>query len=735
MSESGHRLDRLFRPRSVAVVGASPKGGYGLTTLRNMRGVGFEGRLYAVHPRLDEVDGVPAAPTLGDLPDVPDAIAVAVPAASVPGVLTDAAALGVGGAVVYASGFGELGDRGRVLQERLEVTSAGLPVIGPNCLGLAAFRSRAALWGISLPYVHAGADGCVALAAQSGNMCLTAMMSGRLPSVAYGASLGNQVSLDVSDCLDYFLTDPQVRVIGLIIEGLPDLKRFRHLAERAARADVGVVALKVGRSARGVAAAVAHTGTLAGSDGAYDALFRQTGVIRVDDLDELIAVSALLAAPHRPAGTGLGVFASSGGECGLVADLAEQVGVAIVDPAPATRQRLAAVLPEYGQVGNPFDLTAGGWGQFDVYATASRALADDPEVDLVAFIGDSPTYSGSLEDAGWPAMVGGVGKTASEVDVPVALVTTTTDTSPELPELCRRSGVVFMAGIRPALRALQLAGDRAQRLQRTSVGRPAAEGLTADGLAANGLTPDGLGVVAPGAADRARALLGGRQGVLSESVSKQLLREYGVTVPEGDTAPDAETAAAIAARIGFPVVVKVEAEGLAHKSDIGGVILGLADPDSVRGAVATVLERGVRAVGAAAVTGVRVERGADLRDATELIVGGRNDRGSVVVLGAGGVLAELLADAATLLWPFTCADVEETLARLGVGRLLCGYRGAPPADLAAVVDVVLRVGRLLADLPEIAELDVNPLLCAGAGRGALALDALAVVRPQTPPNP
>ncbi|WUH99804.1 acetate--CoA ligase family protein [Spirillospora sp. NBC_00431] len=701
-TQEEHRLDRLFRPASVAVVGASPKGGYGLRTLRNMGGVGFAGRLYAVHPTHTEVGGVRAYPSLSDLPEVPDAVAAAIPAPGVPGLAAEAAGLGAGGMVVFGAGFAERDAEGRRRQDELVAAASGrLPLIGPNCLGVASYRGRAALWGIEMPYVHAGADGVVALAAQSGNMALTTMLSGRLPAVAYGVSAGNQAVLDLSDCLEYFLTDPGVKVVCLVMEGLADPPRFRALAERAASLDVSVIVLKMGRSASGEAATIAHTGTLAGRDAAYDALFRQTGVHRVHDLDEMVALATLLAAPRRPRGSAIGFFASSGGECGLIADLADDTGVPFAALDTAAETALAAVLPPYMSVHNPLDLGANAWGDQDVYRAAARAMGDCPAVDVVTFAGDAPAHADPLDEIGWTEMIGGAGEAAAELDVPVVMMTTTTDLTPGLTDLARRHGVVLLAGTRPALRAIALAGEPR---------RPASAMIST----ATVPTTD------PDTRNRAAEILKGREGPLSEAEAKRLLSVYGVASPPGGVAADAGAAAEIAARIGYPVVCKIHAAGVAHKSDIGGVEVGLADEKALHDAVPRVLNR----TGAAEVL---VEKMAD--PGVELIVGGRNDvAGSLVVIGAGGVLTELLDDAAGLLWPFGRDDVHAVLRRLKIGALLGGLRGAEPADIDALAGTAIRIGRLLADFPEIAEIDVNPLLC--RPDGCVALDALIV--PGTP---
>ncbi|WP_067469332.1 acetate--CoA ligase family protein [Actinomadura macra] len=712
----GHRLDRLFRPASVAVVGASPKGGYGLRTLRNTRGAGFGGRLYAVHPSRAEVDGVRAYPSLSDLPEVPDAVAAAIPAPGIPALVAEAAGLGAGSMVVFGAGFGERDAAGRRLQDEMVAAAGGrLPLIGPNCLGVASFRGRAALWGIELPLLHAEAEGVVALAAQSGNMALTTMLSGRLPSVAYGVSAGNQAVLDLSDCLEYFLTDPGVRVVCLIMEGLSDLTRFRVLAERAAARDVAVVVLKVGRSAGGEAATIAHTGTLAGRDASYEALFRQTGVYRADDLDELVALCSLLAAPRRPRGGSAGVFASSGGECGLVADLAEATGVRLATLDTAAEDMLSAVLPPSMAVRNPLDLGASAWGDRDVYRAAALAMGESPQVDVVAFAGDAPTHSEPLDEVGWPQMVEGAGEAAASLDVPVVLMTTTTDVTPGLTALARRNGVVLLAGVRPALRAIALAGaPRPPARPASAAGTPSADPERRR-RAAEMLGP-------PGSAPRA----------LSELQAKRLLSLYGVTSPAGEVATDADAAAAVADRIGYPVVCKLHAPGIAHKSDIGGVEIGLDGEEALRGAFHRIMRRCAAALDGLAdrdgnrpPPGVLVERMAG--PGTELIVGGRNDAaGSLVVIGAGGVLTELLGDSAALLWPFGREDVLAALGRLRIGALLNGYRGAPAGDTEALAETAVQVGRLLAELPEVAEIDVNPLLCGPKGGGCLALDALVV---------
>lgn len=706
-------MQRLFRPRSIAVVGASPKGGYGFGVLEGNRDLGYDGKLYVIHPREDEVDGIKAYRSLSELPEVPDAVSIAVPARFVPGVVKEAADLGAGGAVVYSSGFAELGAEGAALQADLVETCRGrMPLIGPNCLGAVSYRSRASLWAGGMISDHVDPSGVVALAAQSGNLALTSMGAASIPSLAYSVSMGNQAVSDITDCLEYFLTDDQVRIIALVIEGLGDFDRFRRLALEAAAKNVAIVALKVGRSKRGEAATLAHTGTLAGTDGAYDAMFRQTGVLRVDDLEELVSVCSVLAGPYEVRGQSAAIFASSGGECGLMADLSEAHGIDLPVLSPESEAMLRTILPDYGYVTNPFDLTAGGWGQEDVYYTATKALALNPDIDLVAFVGDAPVNAGKVEDMMWPEMIKGASRAAQDTKVPVILISTVTESGAQLRDLCRDHGIVYLPGADQAMRAIALVGDRHQRITRIA-GRPCAE--QQDRLHPEPLTADD------------------ESNVLSETTSKTVLVNYGIATPRGAVAATADEAAVLGTDLGFPVVAKLVAEGVAHKSDIGGVVVGITDADQLRTAASAIIDRGRHAAGADAVRGVRVEQMVDADSGVEMIIGGRNDAsGSLVVVGAGGVLTELLADAGSLLWPFDGSDVDNVLNSLRVDVLLRGYRGTKPVDRAALVDAVVRVGRMLHEHPEISELDINPLLCSRESTGACALDALITLRTHSP---
>jgi len=707
--ETNHRLRRLFRPASVAVVGASPKGGYGLGAVENLERFGFPGRVYQVNPNYAEIAGRPAWPSLSALPEPVDAVVIAVPARATVPVVREAIQAGAGGAVAFAAGFAELDEDGRALQDELAALGreSGFPVVGPNCLGVVNYAGRAPLWGITTGMRTE--PGAVAVVGQSGNIVLSLMSSSCCPPLAYAVSCGNQAAVDAVEVIDFFLQEPGVRAVIAILESIADVAAFRRVAARAAERAVPIVALKLGRSEAGRRAAVAHTGSLTGASHLVDALFRECGVVRVDDLDEAGATAALLAAKRRPAGRGLGVTASSGGECGLVSDLAAGAGLTLPDLPPEQRERVTPLLPSFARPANPLDITAVGWGYREVSRETVLALGTTPGVDIVASVGQASTYVGSLAEYGWYPMVEGLGDAAAELAVPVVVVSTVTDVQRELVDALAARDIPVLAGTRTAISAIANAGRYAEWLRT----RPAA--------------PDSV-PVDPERRARALALLppAGSGGV-PESIGKAVARLYGIPVPDGATAASAGEAARIAREIGYPVVMKVEADGLHHKTEAGGVAVGLASDDEVRTTYPALVGRVAATVPEAVVRGVRVER--MIPGGVELVAGGTNDPafGPAVVVGMGGVLVELLRDTAHRIAPVDDNGGMAMLAELRGRALLDGFRGALPVDAAAVAGVIARLSTLLSELPEVREIDLNPLVALERGQGCVALDCLIVV--------
>ncbi len=703
---ASHPLYPLFYPRSVAVVGASPKGGYGLRVIDALTSFGFAGSIYPVNPNYDTIADLQAYPELGAIPEPVDAVAIAVPSRMVPGVVQQAIEAGVRSGIAFGSGFAEAGEDGQSLQAELRaICGERFPLIGPNCLGVMSYLGGTALW--SIPIGGRGRDGTVGLVAQSGNMALTLMASSRGLGLAHVVSAGNQAVVDSVDVMSFFLAEPGVRAIAAVIEGLADVDKFRRVAAQAAERDVPIVALKLGRSEKASQAAVAHTGSLTGSDQLYDALFRQYGVIRVDDLDELMETAKLLSADRRPKGSGLGVFASSGGECGLISDLAAASGVELPDLLPETREELLGILPPFANPLNPLDITASGWGNREIYSNVATLLAATPGVDIVAAMGDTTRNSGALDATGWDKMIAGLADARARTDTPIALINTMIDAAYEMTDALAAAGIIHFSGARNAARAIGHAGRYAcWRQERRDVRAGTSVDAERRASALDLLPPTGTGGV-------------------SESASKELLRLYGVPVPAGGLAESVEDAVAIAEQVGYPVVLKIEADDIHHKTEVGGVALWIMSNEQLRAEHAALLERVAAIAPDARVRGVRVERMAS--GLVELIVGGRNDPlfGPIVVAGLGGVLAEALQDVSTRLAPVDADEARAMLGELRGAALLGPFRGRVAVDVGAVADVIARVSQLLVELPEVRELDLNPVLV--GVDGCVAVDGLAVV--------
>jgi len=705
---SSHPLYPLFYPRSVAVVGASPKGGYGLSVINALTGFGFDGPIYPVNPNYDTIADLKAYPELGAIPGPVDAVAIAVPSRAVPGVVQQAIAAGVKGGVAFGSGFAEAGEDGQTLQAELRaLCGERFPLIGPNCLGVMSYLGGAALW--SIPIGSRRRDGTVGLVAQSGNMALTLMSSSRGLTLAHAVSVGNQAVVDAVDVMSFYLAEPSVRVIAAVIEGLSDVSKFRRIAAQAAERIVPIVALKLGRSEKASRAAIAHTGSLTGSDQLYESLFTQYGVLRVDDLEELMETAKLLSADRRPTGPGLGVFASSGGECGLISDVAAASGVELPDLLPETREELLGLLPPFANPHNPLDITASGWGNREIYANVATLLAATPGVDIVACIGDTTRNSGPLSATGWDKMIAGMADARVRTNTPMAIINTMTDVAYEMTDALAEQGIIQLSGARNAARAIGNAG-RYTRWQHEHRTPPHADPVDAARRASalELLPPTGSGGV-------------------SESASKALLQLYGIPVPPGGLAENIDEVLELASEVGYPVVLKIVADDIHHKTEVGGVALRIASDEQLRAEHAALLERVAVCAPGARVRGVRVER--MVSGLVELIVGGRNDPifGPVVVAGLGGVLAEALQDVSTLLGPVDAGDARAMLGELRGAALLGPFRGRPAVDVAAAAEAIARVSQLLTELPEVQELDLNPVLVGADGDGCVAVDGLAVV--------
>jgi acetate---CoA ligase (ADP-forming) len=691
-------LGRLLHPRSVAVVGATDRGdAYGAETLRNLAAFGFAGEVWGVNPGRTEALGVPCFPTLGDLPGVPDAVAVAIPAPAVPPVIEQAGAMGAGGAVVFGAGFGEAGS------DELHAALVGaarrhdLPVCGPNCDGLISLHSRAALWGDALT---APEPGHVALVSQSGNLVVNALAARRGLRLHTAVSSGNEAVVSAAEWVGWLAGEDGVRSIALLLESPGDGAALCEALARCAERGIGVAVLKVGASAAGAAAAAAHTGAVAGDQRVFRALMREAGAAWADDVHDLLELAKALAARgRRPRGAGLAVLTCSGGDSGLAADEAARREVELPAFSGDTSAALRALLPVAATAANPLDQTAQQWGDRDAERALLRTVGADPAIgQTLVFFDQPPGLAGALGES-WHAQAEGIleGAEASEVGVLVAA------TLPELLDdatawrFCE-AGVPAVAGLRTGvacaaalatppgdpvrLREIARATKPHQAGNRPPGGSPPAAAEAAGAwLAADG--PSG-----PAAA-----------GWLAEHEAKARLRAAGLPVVPGRLAATADEAVAALAEYGR-VALKRSEPGLLHKSRAGALALDLATEQEVRSAFAR--------LGAPVLVERMAEPGAEI-----LLAVRRDGVVPVLVAGLGGVHAELLDDVALVPLPVTSARAEAALRSLRGAPLLARGDLAAAAELAAALTVL--------DGYELIE--CNPVLV--HRHGAVVVDAVA----------
>jgi acetate---CoA ligase (ADP-forming) len=709
MAPPFHRLSPLLAPRSVAIVGASPRENtLGNNVVVNLRRFGYAGRIMPVHPSAPEVAGLPAYRALSELPVPAECAVLAVPADKIAAALEEGVAHGLRAAVVFASGFAEIGEEGRTRQRQLQelCKRTGIVLCGPNCLGLVNVHERLSLYSSGIP--EGMRDGGLAIISHSGSACIALSTLGRF-GISHLVSVGNAAVLDVADYLEYLAGSGETKTVALFIETLRDPPAFARAMQAMHDAGKTVVALKVGRSAKGAAASAAHTGALAGNWDAYQAFFRRHGVIAVDDFDELAeSVELALKVRVAPRSNGVAVIAVSGGETSLVADLAERAGVHLPELAPDTVTRLRAVLPAFGNIGNPLDITDRGvYDAQNVYSGSVRALADDPAVSLIAVVQDCSPGLSVRGANNYRRIAQTVAEASRELAKPVVFFNTAAGgLHPHVVEPFAGSDVAVMQGARASLLAIGRFFAHAQFTPRDQL-RP---------IAANSGWSARLATGAP----------------FTERESKAFLAAHGIAVTREILARDPQAAVSAAAEIGFPVVLKIESPDLPHKTEVGGVRVGLAD--------AAAVEIGFREIMAAVQANVPAVRPGGVLvqemvfDGTELIAGLSRQEpfGMGVVCGAGGVLVELMQDSALDLCPIDHAGANALLERTRVGRLMHGYRGRSAADIEAFADLLAllsRIGVAYADLLE--AVDLNPVAVLPRGRGAVVLDALVIPRKVT----
>jgi acetyl-CoA synthetase len=674
-------LQRLLAPRSIALIG----GAWADTAATASRVIGYTGQVWRVHPSRPSSPAQQYFRSVEELPETPDAAFIAAPNHEVPAIAAALARRGAGGFVCFAAGFSETASaEGARLTRELLASAADLPFFGPNCYGFVNFFDGVALWPDQV--VGKRRERGVALICQSGTLALDLLFNERSLPIGCVLTLGNQTRLAAEDLIELLCDDPRVTAFGLYLEGVRDATRFAQAAARARAAGKPIALIKSGRTAAAARTVHSHTGALAGADAAFDAFCAQAGIARCESLATLCETLKIFHLGGPLPGRRVLAMGASGGDMAMSADAARDLGLNFAAIPAATAASLREILSERVRISNPFDFHTHVWFDYPRQRTMF-SLAQRAGFDVVALMLDCPpagadgtTYVRVIEEFA-AALPGAQTRAAVISSLPESLPRATR-------ESCLAAGIVPLQGQREALEALDLAGAVGETWLRAA-------------------TPVEL---------RMPRAIGAAVRTLTEHEGKSALAAFGVPVPRGRLV-SAHDAADAARQLGFPVVIKATGDALAHKSDVGAVALNVrsaaeaaAAAQRLAGLSATLLVEEMVTDGVA-----------------EILVGITVDPqfGQLLVLGAGGVLTELLHDSVSLLPPFNAGSIEAALRRLRVGALLAGYRGRPTADVTALIQTVLACTRYAAEnLERLVELDMNPVIVRPAGSGAVAVDAL-----------
>lgn len=686
-------LDRLLKARSVVIVGASPTpGALGNSVLRNLERHVFAGAIHLINPKRDEIEGRPCLRSIDDLPEGVDAAVLAIPGAAVLPAIRALAGRGVGAAVIFSAGFAEGGEEGMAAQREVARIAAehDMVIEGPNCLGLVNYLDGVPLTFVETPAQRLEGPG-IGIVSQSGAMAVvlgTVLMAKEL-GISISVSTGNEAASGVEDYLAYLLDEPNTQAIGMIVEQFRKPKRFLALAEKARAAGKRIVLLHPGKSSAARESAATHTGAMAGDWQVMKTLVTRAGVVLVDSIEELGDVLDL-AIRAGSVGAGTAVLTESGAFKALTLDLCESIGLPLPAPAQDTAAALRAAIPDFIGVSNPMDVTAQSLVDPDLYRRTLIPLLADPaygSVVLAIIQTDETTSRLKFEpiietlkglQAEKPIIFAGLDDGAP---VPPAYLTA-----------LRNLGVAYFPSPDRAFRAIA----------KLASAKVASDIKPAEPVAAT-LPHD---------------------GVIPEYRAKDLLGPIGIPFPRGGFAADVTAAKQVAGEVGYPVVLKAQAQALSHKSDAGGVILNIADEAALEAAWDRLFAN-VKAYDAAILLDGGLVEAMGARG-TELIVGARNDAdwGPVILVGFGGVQAEILQDVRLLPPGLSKDEIIAELRALKSGALLDGWRGSPALDVEAVADLIAALGRLLEGTPAIREIDLNPVVVYPKGQGAVALDAL-----------
>ncbi|HEY3418932.1 MAG TPA: acetate--CoA ligase family protein [Methanomassiliicoccales archaeon] len=699
------RMRELFEPASIAVVGAArEENKVGHIVLRNIISSGFTGKLYPVNPKSEEILGLRCYASISLVPDQVDLVVVTTPAHTVPGIIEETGRKGTKAVIVISAGFKETGKDGAELERRIgEIArSYGMRILGPNCLGMINTHSM-----INATFTNQyPRTGSIAISSQSGAICSVMLDWAQRTNVGFSkfVSVGNKLDIDEADLLQYLRDDPLTKVIGMYIEGTDRGIEFMRQAKLTTR-DKPIIALKAGRTSSGAKAASSHTGALSGSDRVYDAALAQSGIIRVKTIEELFDHLTLFSSMPLPEGDRIAIITNAGGLGVMAADACSDYGMTLASFKPETIELLKTKLPESANFYNPVDVI--GDADADRYSFAVDAIMKDDSVSCILAL-MAPTdivdtasvatalarFAGNSTKPFVTAFVGGAG-----LEKAVSILRTSGVPNYESPD-----------------RAVQsLAAMVAYKRFKDS-------------------KEDGGPVSFEGDKVRTKAVLDSVRSenrlMLSESEGKEILSAYGIDVPLEGMAKDADQAVMEAQRIGYPLVMKIESPDIAHKTDVGGVVVDIKNDDEVRAQFQLIMARVSSRMPQARIDGVSLER---MVKGREVIVGMVRDNqfGPVVTFGLGGIFVEIMRDVSQRIAPLTRQDVISMIQSIKAYPILTGARGRRPADIAALQEVIGRLSQLAMDFPELAEFEMNPVIVGDEGQGASAVDALATIRRET----
>ncbi|MFB3886805.1 MAG: acetate--CoA ligase family protein [Thermodesulfobacteriota bacterium] len=705
-------LEPLFRPKSIAIIGATedPKRVAGLP-LKYAIDHGYKGKLFPVNPNRDNVLGLKCYPSVLDIPEEVDAAVIVVPSGVVPDMIEQCAKKGVKAAVIGVSGFAELDEEGRKRQNRIVEISrqSGMRICGPNTNGLLNVHE-----GISLGYSFAqevAIPGGLGYVTQSG-----ALLSATVPRFArrnvgmsYFVGAGNQADLEVFDFVRYLVDDPKTKAIAVYVEGFNDPKKFPEVAELALEKGKPIAMLKVGRSELAVKAAKSHTGSLVGSDTVVDAICKQKGIARVDDFDELIAVSSVFLKCNLPKGNRVGVISSSGGAIGMIADRTMDVDLRFVDVSDKTKKEASKVLPWYGEFKSPFDIAGAGskaTQDVDLARAAVNFLLKDENIDILLSV-ITP-----MDRRGTQNYLQAVIEGSKASEKPVILFSPMAALREEEEEIFAKGDIPMLTDSAECAKAL----DALIKFSRTLKRQRESKGVSGPSISVD-VKEVGKGLKKLG------------RKILSENESKDLLSRYGISSTQEALASSAEEAVKMAAKIGYPVVLKVDSPDIPHKTEANVIKIGISNQSELIDAYNTVMGNAKKYAPQGKIRGVLVQE--MVTNAREVIVGLSYDPqfGPVIMFGLGGIFVEVFKDVSLRTAPLARTDAEEMIKEVKGYKTLKEFRGKAEADMEAMVDVLMRISRLAVDLGDVlSEIDINPLMVLDKGKGVKAADALVVLR-------